>query len=127
MTFFKNMQDQQSYQPELESAFDLGATQTPNALAATAANEAQKKAVEQSIATSLGVGGTAAATGALPFLATPWGAAAMIGSQAVMQIAAQKAADARAKRQAIAQIEQNKGAQMGQGLDTILESYRGLR
>lgn len=111
---------------ELESAFGLGATQTPNALAATAANEAQKKAVEQSIATSLGLG-TATATGKLPFLATPMGAAAMIGSQAVMQIAAQRAADERAKRQAMAQIEQNKGAQMGQGLDTILESYRGLR
>jgi hypothetical protein len=76
---------------------------------------------------ALQTAGTVGSAAALPFLATPWGAAALIGTQAIMQIKAQKAADERAKRQNLAQIEQNKGAQTSQSFDTILEGYRGLK
>ena len=70
----------------------------------------------------LGSGGSAAA---LPFMATPAGAAAVVGSQFLSQYLAQKAADERARRERSAQIAQEHGAAEQRGFDQLINVYRG--
>lgn len=69
----------------------------------------------------LATAGSAAAT---PFMATPGGAAVLIGSQIAMQMAAQNAAANQAKRQRDMEIAQNKGAGEERGFQTIMEGLR---
>lgn len=61
----------------------------------------------------------------LPFMSTPQGAAVAIGGQALMQYAAQKAADERARREREAQIAQEHGGQEQQAFSNLMNVYRG--
>jgi hypothetical protein len=65
------------------------------------------------------------AANAAPFMSTPQGAAVAIGGQALMQYAAQKAADERAKRERDAQIAQEHGGQEQQAFSNLMNVYRG--
>lgn len=69
-------------------------------------------------------GGVETTSAALPFMSTPAGAAATIGSQFLMQYMAQRAADERARRERAAQIAQTHGQQEQQGLENLINVYR---
>lgn len=66
-----------------------------------------------------------ASTAALPFMATPAGAAVAVGSQFLSQYLAQKAADERAKRQRAAEIAQQHSQGEQRGIDQLINVYRG--
>lgn len=62
---------------------------------------------------------------ASPFMATPEGAAAMVGSQFLSQYLAQKAADEKARRDRAAQIAEQHSQGEQKGFDTLMQAYRG--
>ena len=69
--------------------------------------------------------GTAGSAAALPFMATPAGAGVVVGSQFLSQYLAQKAADARQKRERAAQIAQEHGQAEQRGFDQLINVYKG--
>jgi hypothetical protein len=69
-------------------------------------------------------GGVAESGASAPFMSTPAGAAALIGSQFLMNYMAQRAADERAKREREMQIAQQHGSQEQQGLENLINVYR---
>lgn len=98
-----------------ESSFDLGGGMYNMQLEQ---NLPQMKAQAAKVA---GLAGSAAAT---PFMATPTGAAVLIGSQIAMQMAQQKAQAEQLKRQRDMEIAQQRSAGEERGFQTIMEGLR---
>lgn len=67
-----------------------------------------------------------AGAAALPFMATPVGAAVAVGSQLLSNYLAQDAADKRAAKERRMQIAQQQGAGEQRGLENLMNAYRGM-
>ena len=120
MTFDYNTMSLLRGEDPLENAFNRGDLLGVGNLSL----QTQKVAPAVQAAKSGVDAGTVAGAAATPFMATPGGAAVLIGSQIAMQMAAQNAAANQAKRQRDMEIAQNKGAGEERGFQTIMEGLR---
>lgn len=84
-----------------------------------------QQAENQANANLLQTAGTAGTAAALPFMATPQGAAVLVGSQLLMNTMANKAANERQKRATEAEIAQTQGSQEQAALRSMIENLRG--
>lgn len=87
---------------------------------ASSISPAQKSGMD--VSELAGLGGAAA----LPFMATPAGAAVVVGSQFLSNYLAQDAADKRAAKERRMQIAQQQGAGEQRGLENLMNAYRGM-